>query len=147
MVSEELFLRDYFQGDGQFCSPALVNAIACVATRYLEPEQATSSGEAHLLGEQFFSEAKGLLVYETQTPNFPSIQTFALLAVREMSCGRELEALELCLQAVRLLSALDLEDLEAHGQLTEYLTARSITFAGVLTLIRYVAHLRARLAC
>ncbi|OIW30459.1 hypothetical protein CONLIGDRAFT_279533 [Coniochaeta ligniaria NRRL 30616] len=138
MVSEELFLRDYFQGGRQFCSPALVNAIACVATRYLEPDGATSSGDAHLLGEQFFSEAKGLLVYEAQLPNLPSIQTFALLAVREMSCGRELEAQELCLQAVRLLSALNLEDFQEQGQLTDYLTVRSITFAGVISLTRAI---------
>lgn len=138
MVSEQLFLRDFYHGGRQFCSPALVNAIACVATRYLEPSQATSSGEAHLLGEQFFSEAKGLLVVETQMPSFPSIQTFALLAVREMSCGRELEAQELCIQAVRLLCALDFEDLEAHRQSTNHLVARSITFAGILTLTRYV---------
>lgn len=136
MVSEELFLRDYFQGGRQFCSPALVNAVASVATRYMEPDETTTSGDAYLLGEQFFRESKGLLVLEAQIPNLPSIQTFALLAVREMSCGRELEAQELCLQAVRLLSALDFEALEAPRQLTDHLTVRSITFAGVLSLTR-----------
>ena len=137
MVSEDLFLRDYFHGGRYFCSPALVNAIACVATRYLEPDKTTSSGDAHLLGEQFFRESKGLLVLEAQIPNLPSIQTFALLAIREMCCGRELEAQELCLQAVRLLSALDFEDLDfGNSQLTEHLTVRSVTFTGVLSLTR-----------
>jgi hypothetical protein len=136
MVSQELFLRDYHSGGRQFCSPALVNAIASVATRYMEPDKMTSTGDAHLLGEQFFSESKGLLVLDAQIPNLPSIQAFALLAMREMSCGRELEAQELCLQAVRLLSALDFEDLEGHGQLTDHLTVRCMTFAGVLSLTR-----------
>ncbi|KAB5546840.1 hypothetical protein GE09DRAFT_967025 [Coniochaeta sp. 2T2.1] len=138
MVCQEFFLRDYFDGGRQFCSPALVNAIASVATRYMEPDKVTSSGDAYLLGEQFFSESKGLLILESQVPNLPSIQTFALLAMREMSFGRELEAQELCLQAVRLLSALDFEDLERRGQLTDHLTVRCTTFLGVLSLTRAI---------
>lgn len=140
MVSQDLFLRDYRSGGRRFCSPALVNAVASVATRYLEPTQTTSPGDAYLLGEQFFAEAKGLLVLEAQIPNLPSIQALALLAVREMSCGRELEAQELCLQALRLLGALDFEDLEGHGngKRRAHLTVRCITYTGVLSLTRYV---------
>lgn len=139
MVSQELFLRDYHSGGRHFCSQALVNAVASVATRYLEPDQTTSSRDAYLLGEQFFAESKALLVLDAQIPTLPSIQALALLAVREMSCGRESEAQELCLQAVRLLSALDFEDLEGHRQLTDHLTVRCMTCSGVLSLTRYVA--------
>lgn len=146
MVSQELFLREYFEDGRHFCSPGLVNAIACVATRYLTPAQAASCGDAYQLGEQFFSEAKILAVFEAQRPTLTSIQTFALLAIREMSCGRELEAQELCLQAIRLLSALDLEDTGADGHVTDFLEARAITFTGVLTLTRYVTHF-AYLSC
>jgi hypothetical protein len=140
MVSQELFLRDYHSGGRQFCSPALVNALASVATRYLEHNESNSPADAHLLGEQFFNAAKGMLVLEAQVSNLPSIQTLALLAVREMSCGREREAQDLCLRALRLLSALDYEDLEGHGagRRTDHLTVRCITYAGVLALTRCV---------
>jgi hypothetical protein len=136
MVSQELFLRDYYHGSRGFCSPALVNAISSLATRYMQPDQATSPGDVDLLGETFFRESMGLLVQEARVPNLTSVQVFGLLAVREMSCGRELEAQELCLQAIRLLNSFDMETLGGNGQLTDHLTARSITFSGILAITR-----------
>jgi hypothetical protein len=138
MVSQKLFLRDYYHGSRDFCSPALVNAISALATRYMKPDLATSPGDVDLLGETFFRESLGLLVREARVHNLTSVQAFALLAVREMSCGRELEAQELCLQAIRLLRSFDLESLTTRGELTEHLSSRSLTFSGLLSLIQRV---------
>lgn len=136
MLSQQHFLRDYYHGSRVFCSPALVNAMSSLGTRYMQPDQATSPADVDRLGDTFFREAMGLLVYESRVSNLPSVQAFGLLAVRELSCGRELEAQELCLQAIRLLTTLDLEDLGGHGQFTDYLTVRSITYSGILALTR-----------
>lgn len=136
-ISQELFLRDYYLGSGEFCSPALVNAISSLGSHYLQPDHATSPADVGLLGDTFFGEAMGLLVQESRVSTLTSVQALGLLALRELSCGRELEAQELCLQAVRLLSSLDLEDFRGHGgHLNDRLTVRSITYSGILTLIR-----------
>lgn len=125
MLSQDHFLRDFYGGGRQFCSPALVNAIASVATRHLESDQVQDElGETYLLGERFFRESRKLLVSESQTTALSSIQALALLALREMSCGRELEAQALCLQACRRLTVLDVEDLEGLGPTTDLLAVR-----------------------
>lgn len=72
MLSQDLFLRDYYQGSRAFCSPALVNAIASLATRYMQPDQASSAGDLDAPGDMFFREAMGLLVRESQVSNLPS---------------------------------------------------------------------------
>lgn len=137
LVSQELFLRDFHLGAGEFCSPALVNAIASLGTDYLQPDQATSPAEIDLLGDTFFREAMGLLVHESQVSALTSVQALGILAVRELSSGRELEAAELCLQAIRLLSSFDFEDLAGHSDhLGDHLAVRSITYRGILTLTR-----------
>ncbi|KAB5513581.1 hypothetical protein GE09DRAFT_980532 [Coniochaeta sp. 2T2.1] len=137
LVSQELLLRDYYTGSGEFCSPALVNALSSLGTNYLQPDQATSPADVGLLGDTFFGEAMGLLVHESRVSALTSVQALGLLAVRELSRGRELEAHELCLQAVRLLSSLDTEDFRGHRILSkDHLTVRSSTYSGISTLIR-----------
>lgn len=135
MVSQELFMRDYFQSRMRYCSPALVNAIASLATRYLE--EADEVGESYILGERFFREARKLLVLESRTPSLPGIQAFGLLALRELSCGRECEAQTLCLQAARCLAKLaDGDVVPLRIQTRDYITAFSSTVSGVLSLAR-----------
>jgi hypothetical protein len=135
MVSQELFMRDYVHSQAGYCSPALVNAIASLATRYLE--EADEVGESYILGERFFREARKLLVLEARTPNLPSIQAFGLLALRELSCGRECEAQTLCLQAARCLAKLvDGDIVPLRNQTRDYIAAYSTTVSGVLSLAR-----------
>lgn len=110
MVSQDLFLRDYYHGSRAFCSSALVNAMSSLATRYLQPNEVTSAADIDLLGDTFFRESMGLLVRESRASPLTSVQAFGLLAMRELACGRELEAQEICLQAVRLLGSLDVAD-------------------------------------
>jgi hypothetical protein len=134
MVSQELFMRDYFQNKSDFCSSALVNAIASLATRYLEETEEV--GEAYILGERFFRESRKLLVLEARTPNLPSIQAFGLLALRELSCGRECEAQTLCLQALHCVARLADEDMGVQNKTKDFIAAYSTAVSGVLTLAR-----------
>lgn len=127
-------MRDYFQNNSGFCSSALVNAIASLATRYLE--ETAEVGEAYILGERFFRESRKLLVLEARTPNLPSIQAFGLLALRELSCGRECEAQTLCLQALHCLARLADEDMGVQNKTKDFIAVYSSTVSGVLTLAR-----------
>lgn len=136
ILSQPLFIQDYYQGGRDFCSPALVNAICSVATRYLEPGQFKEVEAPHDLSQEFYVEASRILAVEADIPNLASVQALGLLALREMSCGRELEAQELCIRAVRDLTTMDFEDLEGHRRLTECLSVRSVTFSGLLSLAR-----------
>lgn len=137
MIDQELFMRDYLQNkSSDFCSAALVNAIASLATRYLEENEEV--GEAYLLGERFFREARKLLIVEARTPNIANIQAFGLLALRELSCGRECEAQTFCLQATHCIARLIEDGNIMQIQSQDWINSLRIAGSGVISLAKYV---------
>jgi len=78
MLDREAFMEDFRNGGSRYCSPALVTAIACLATRFqhasVEPLDRDS-------GKAFFFQAKCLAA---PTNGLADLQALGLLSLYEI---------------------------------------------------------------
>lgn len=127
MLFSELDFKESFRSnEGNYCSPALVNAICAMACHLLENESAGSSEskEAATLREGFLSEARRQL-----TPDLcyemTSIQALAVMYIVEVSSGKARNAMGYLRSAVENIRTAN------NNQSAE---SRQITLWGINTL-------------
>lgn len=89
ILSEHHFRADMRQGQRQYCTPLLVNAILAVACRFSDrPEARTIPHDSSTAGDHFFEEAESLLA-KADTPDLTIVQALGIMSIREAACGRE----------------------------------------------------------
>jgi hypothetical protein len=135
MVSQRHFMRDFREGNPQYCSEALVNAVLGMACKVATPASQLLSRAS--LGDLFIREAKGLLAKEKDHTNLPCIQTLGVLAVTELAQGNEGEATDLGRESIRASIRLLLEtQQQQHGHDNDFKTVRALAYCGSFSLIR-----------
>ncbi|KAI3329433.1 fungal-specific transcription factor domain-containing protein [Xylariaceae sp. AK1471] len=98
-LSRSLFYRDFFKGKRHVtlhktahCSSLLVNAMLALGCHFTNATSAYAVvGDSWSKGDHFFGEAKRLIVDndEYEKPRLTTVQSLALMSVREAGCGRE----------------------------------------------------------
>ncbi|KAK4193716.1 putative nitrogen assimilation transcription factor nit-4 [Podospora australis] len=98
-LSKSLFYRDFLKGKPRsqprttvYCSSLLVNAMLSLGCHFTSVSGAFAiPGDSRTKGDQFFAEAKRLIVEndEYEKPKLTTVQALALMSVREAGCGRE----------------------------------------------------------
>ncbi|KAK5657280.1 hypothetical protein OQA88_3342 [Cercophora sp. LCS_1] len=138
--SEDLFMRDYESGSGQFCSSALVHAILALSSRLIN-EGSDESGllpSGWLRSRLFADEAKALIKEAEHPRSLPDIQALGILSLYHLRCGNEVEAGK---QAEAFLSSITelCQDASASSEGDEYASVRVTTYCGAVTLVRMLA--------
>ncbi|KAK0614292.1 hypothetical protein B0T14DRAFT_528201 [Immersiella caudata] len=138
LFCEDLFLRDYDNGETRFCSPGLVHAILALSTRLINE----SSDESALLpsgwlsSQVLFNEARTSLSDDSGAVTLPDIQALGILAIYRLRRGLEAEARELAhVFATRITQFCQrpLPDDELRDDCSK---ARVITYCGAVSLMR-----------
>jgi hypothetical protein len=99
-LPKELFWQDFLKGRPQqgsgrrseYCSSLLVNSMLALGCHFTAwPEARANPQDSATAGDQFFREAKRLLMAndEHEHPRLVTVQALALMSVREAGCGRE----------------------------------------------------------
>ncbi|KAL3952842.1 hypothetical protein ACCO45_012785 [Purpureocillium lilacinum] len=124
LLCKDQFLQDFASGEGRYCSPALVNSLLALSTLILDERQ-------HPHQQQHQKEQQDCLAKSDADGGFPTpvvrtvrlyIQTLGILALYQISCGREAEARELA-EAFKaeITKSCRLEPLEADKQDDRYM--------------------------
>jgi hypothetical protein len=89
IIHKQCFLNDYELGRTKHCSSLLVNVILAVACPLSDrPEARANPDDANTAGDHFFAEAKRLLDEDEQS-SLTTIQSLALMSIREPNHGRD----------------------------------------------------------
>jgi len=159
LLCKDPFLQDYASGEGRYCSPALANSLLALSTRILDkrqhphqqqrqkeqqdcPAKSDAGGgfpDSHCWdGQALFDESETLISGKEHISTLPDIQTLGMLALYQVSCGREADARELAeaFKAEITIPCL-LEPLEADKQDGRYMQVRATTYCGAISLVRY----------
>jgi Fungal specific transcription factor domain len=99
-LSKKLFFKDFNRGRQamansrkvEYCTPLLVNAMLALGCHFTAlPEARANRDDSASAGDQFFKEAKRLIMLndEYEKPKLTTVQALALMSVREAGCGRE----------------------------------------------------------
>ncbi|KAM0788051.1 hypothetical protein ACM66B_001223 [Microbotryomycetes sp. NB124-2] len=142
IMSRSLFQRDLERGSGACFSPLLLNAVLAVSCHMCDWPIAREVPDLALTaGDQFFKAAKALLDegLDADRPGITTIQALALMAKREVFCGRGQRAGLYFVMCARLVLDLGLHlDVSSHvatGKITtEHAYVRSVCFWGVWSL-------------
>ncbi|EGO56196.1 hypothetical protein NEUTE1DRAFT_146941 [Neurospora tetrasperma FGSC 2508] len=138
-IPQSSFMKAFREGDSRYCSEALVNAILGKACKSYGTASNIVSRMA--FGDAFIGEAKRLLATEPNHTNLPSTQALAVLALAEISEGKDDEAWDLAWASVR--AAITSEQSFHVDQ--EFATARAVSYCGGFTLIHMLRLLTGRL--
>lgn len=138
-LCKDLFIKDYESGLNQFCSSALVHAILALSCRIINENDNQKVFPSGWLGSQtFVDEAQAALKIKGAAESLPNIQAYGVLSLYQMRCGKEEESfkfaeafassiIELCENKPRIVK-----------EEPQYIKARSTTYCGAVSLIRYV---------
>ncbi|UNI17857.1 hypothetical protein JDV02_004171 [Purpureocillium takamizusanense] len=158
LLRQDIFLQDFISGDGRYCSPALVNSLLALSTRivgeqtpYGQQQQQQQQQEGYLAntvdsgsrssgwsdGQALFDEAEALVSGQGQPNRLPDIQALGMLALYQVSRGREAEARELAEAFAVAITELCLrEPLDAEEQDGQFALVRATTYCGAISLVR-----------
>jgi hypothetical protein len=135
--SKRHFLEDFRRGLPRYCSPFLVNAILALGCRYSDrPLRDGDLGNKKLTDDLFFAEAERLWALEQDSPlSLTTIQAIGLMAIREVSCGRESKSQFYSGQSILMAVEMGLHVQSDDMQLSvDELDVRNITFWGAFSL-------------
>ncbi|KJZ68374.1 hypothetical protein HIM_12234 [Hirsutella minnesotensis 3608] len=138
LVCRDPFFRDYYSGSTRYCSSALVNALLALATRVVNEDthEAQSPGSGWSRSKAFFDEAEAILHSTGLSDNLPDIQALGILALYQITCGREAEAQELAESFAARIGELCLSEPLLGAEAEEYSKARATSYCGAVSLIR-----------
>lgn len=134
-VSRKHFIQDFRNGKTKYCSTILVNAMLALGCRF--SNQSVGRGDAHdhfSAGDLFFQQATTLLDAELDHHSLTSIQALGLMSLREISCGRPIEAQYLSGQAIRLAVEMGLHKPPDERASSDDALVLSTTFWGAYAL-------------
>jgi len=138
LFCEDLFLQDYDNGKGRFCSPALVHAVLALATRLInessDDEALLPSG--WLSSQVFLEEAKSRIVDAKVVDELPDIQALGLLSLYYLRRGMEADAREFAETFAARITEFCQRPREYGLDEDEYSRSRIVTYCGAISLIR-----------
>lgn len=143
LMCKDPFLRDYYSGSSRYCSSALVNALLALATRVVHEngDEAESPGPGFKCGSKpFFDEADAIIRSTGPSASLPDIQAIGILALYQITCGREAEAQALADSFAARIADLCLQEPLVGSEADEYAKVRATSYCGAVSLIRYVNH-------
>ncbi|KYK56993.1 hypothetical protein DCS_04000 [Drechmeria coniospora] len=99
LLSRQAFLHDYHSGSSRYCSSALVNALLALAVRVVDERQDEDTAPSRpgvVSSRDLFDEAEGIIRSDAvASRSLPGIQTLGVLALYQISCGKQAEARKL----------------------------------------------------
>lgn len=105
VFSRRKFLEDLISGSPRFCSGLLLNAILSIGCAFSDrPEARTNPQDPSTAGNHFFAEVERLLDLEEGDSKITTIQTLAVLSVRECGYLRDVKGWMYGSVALRALS-------------------------------------------
>lgn len=147
VFSRRKFLEDLISGRQRFCSDLLLNAILSIGCAFSDrPEARTNPQDPLTAGNHFFAEVERLLDLEEGDSKITTIQTLAVLSVRECGYLRDVKGWMYGSVALRALS----EPRYKNGRnLTENiddpeLEVWRVTYWGLFCLDMYAFHFISR---
>ncbi len=146
LLCDDLFLQDYASGEGQFCSPALVNALLCLAIRqqnqHTNHDQDGMGGplrqETIATSQELFHGVWNLLGNRRELSSLPDAQAVGVLAMYQLTCGRESEARELAECFADAMTNLCLREAHVIAKGERYRVARATSYCAAISLTRSV---------
>ena len=132
-LSRKHFFHDYYEGNRQFCSSLLVNALLSLGARFSKSPIARGDAGGQTVGEQFFEECKRLLEADNGEPCLPTVQALGLMSLREASCGRNVMRRSMHM-ALEMQLEKDLYHLNGVAFTETEREVRAATFWGCFTL-------------
>ncbi|KAH6959953.1 hypothetical protein BKA56DRAFT_623991 [Ilyonectria sp. MPI-CAGE-AT-0026] len=150
LLCKDPFLRDYHSGLSRYCSSALVNALLALATRRVNENQDDIEIDAlsgWSGGKAFFDEAKAILYSSERSSSLPDIQALGILALYQISCGREADARELSSAFAAAITDLCLREPLTGKHEEQYARVRATTYCGAISVIRILRLTTGRPAC
>jgi hypothetical protein len=141
-LSKTLFFKGFLRGAPssesrrahEYCTPLLVNAILALGCHFTQwPAARADPGDSATAGDHFFKEAKRLLLAndEHEYPRLTTVQSLALMSIREAGCGRETKGWVYSGMSFRMACDLGLDVDSGNASLNEEeIDARRITFWG-----------------
>ncbi|OAQ93891.1 nitrate assimilation regulatory protein nirA [Purpureocillium lilacinum] len=166
LLCKDPFLQSFASGDGRYCSPALVNSLLALSTRIAHvdehrrprSQQHQQEQQDHLVNadggsptsgwsdsQALFDEAEALVSSRGQPGSLPDIQALGMLALYQVSCGREAEARELAEAFASAITELCLrEPLPTDKPDSQYALVRATTYCGAISLVRILKLLTAQ---
>lgn len=139
LLCRDPFLRDYHGGLTRYCSSALVNALLALATRVVRESIDEAQGPNPVPGctsKSFFVEAEALICGAGPSASLPDIQAIGVLALYQITCGLEAEALALAESFAARIAHLCLHGPPVGAEDDEYAKVRATSFCGGVSLIR-----------
>lgn len=163
LLCKDIFLQDLDKGTGRYCSSALVYALLALAKRIMNEQQQQqqrrrrSSSLAANIGvvspsspsstapakdwtdsQAFWNEAEALIRGSGQHSNrLPDIQALGIMALYQVSSGRQAEARELADEFAAAATDLCLRAPAAEEQQEQCARVRATTYCGAISLVRY----------
>ncbi|UNI22306.1 hypothetical protein JDV02_008206 [Purpureocillium takamizusanense] len=165
LLCKDPFLRDFSSGEGRYCSRALVNSLLALSMQVLGehphacPQRRRSDQENHPVtaaeigsfssatsdSQALYEEAEALINGQGRPGSLPDIQALGMLALYQVSCGREAEARELSESFAAAMTELCLREPPAadkHG--SQDALVRATTYCGAISLVRILKLLTAQ---
>jgi hypothetical protein len=146
LLCSGLFLQDYASGKSQYCSPALVNALLCLAIR--QQNQHTNDDRGDKVGlsrqetiatsEALFHETWEMLENKITPSGLPDIQALGVLAMYQLTCDRESEARKLAVCFADAMTDMCLREAHAVAKEKQYRVVRATSFCAAISLTRSV---------
>ncbi|KAM4062339.1 fungal zn(2)-Cys(6) binuclear cluster domain-containing protein [Hirsutella rhossiliensis] len=163
LLCKDPFLRDFAAGTGRYCSSALVNALLALATRIVNEQQhqhhlhyhrrdsrlaagssvASPSSPPSVTAQDwtdsqaFWNEAETLLrSNEQKQTSLPDVQALGIMALYQVSSGRESESRELAEAFAAAATDLCLQAPVVADDHGEYEKVRATTYCGAISLVR-----------
>ncbi|KAH8175727.1 fungal specific transcription factor domain-containing protein [Sarocladium implicatum] len=102
-LSREHFMNDFHHGYHRFCSPLLVNAMLALGSCWDgQPRPQSKFTDLNIHGDQFFQESVRLLGEQEDCRSLSTVQALGLMAMWEISHGRDVEGRYYSAQSLRL---------------------------------------------
>lgn len=134
-MSRKHFIHDFRNGNTKYCSTILVNAMLAIGCRFSNQRVGRGNpDDPFSAGDLFFEQATRLLEAELEHHSLTSIQALGLMSLREISCGRSIEAQYLSGQAIRLAVEMGLHAPPDEGLTSDDTLVYSATFWGAYAL-------------
>lgn len=128
-------MKGFREGNTRYCSAALVNAILGRACKFFDAHSRLVSRVT--FGDAFLSEARRLLSLEPNHVNLPSIQALAVLALTEISQGKDDAAWELIWESAKASIHLMMQRKhQADEADRDFRTVRAAAYCGGFSVIR-----------
>jgi hypothetical protein len=135
-ISQSHFLKDFCDGNHQYCSEALVNVMLGMACGVLDSRSQSISKVSFT--NAFLGEARRLLAIKGSHTMIPNIQALGLMALIEVGLGNEEEAWNLAHESVRSSILLALQPPSTSPLHEQDSAVRGLSFCGGFTILRCV---------